>query len=91
MDYNKQDEGNQGKLLFRAVSVPAKIPNGISRTYARKKPVKAKHLVTHCKALVSTRRTGLTHRNVRHVSEYIILYTYTHRPSLHFMMRNARS
>jgi len=51
----------------------------ISRTYARKKTVKAKHLVTHCKALVSICRTGLTYRNVGHVSEYIIaLYTHTH-------------
>jgi hypothetical protein len=66
-------------MLFRAVSVPAKIPNGTSRTYARKKTVKAKHLVAHCKALVSLYRTGLTDRNVGHVSEYTrIIHTHTH-------------
>jgi len=76
------------KKLFRAVSVPAKIPNGTSRTHARKKTVKAKRLVTQCKAPVSIYRTGLTDRNVGHVSEYIItLYTHTQ----HLMMRNPRS
>ena len=63
--------------MFRAVSVPAKIPNGTYRTHARKKTVKAKHLVIYCKALVSICRTGLIYRNVGHVSEYI-LYTHTH-------------
>jgi len=70
--------GKPKTKMFRAVSVPAKIPTGTSQTHTRKEKVEAKHLVTHWLALASICCTGLTDCNVGHVSECkITLQTQT--------------